>query len=265
MKSNIYIFCFLFLVITNYAQKSIDVEKVRGECTIAGDISPNMAKERALNEAKVNALKAAGIDESVNSYQLLFTSQAKNDYSQFFSSDIQSEMQGAVKSVKVLSEKTFCTADNRIVYEVIINAVVVKYSTKSDPGFKSNIEGIRGAYNHGDNLTFNLKVTQNCYLTVFNITDSEAGVLFPNEYEKENALKKQELYNFPMAKIDYSLGSNSKTFEINRLIFVFTKKEMPFIKMDKQQVTKPETIFNWIYSIPPDERYIEYFSLSINK
>jgi hypothetical protein len=224
-----------------------------------------MAKERALNDAKVNALKAAGIDETVNSYQLLFTSQAKNDYSQFFSSDIQSEMQGAVKSVKVLSEKIYCTTDNRMISEVIINAVVVKYTTKADAGFKSNIDGIKGAYNHGDNLTFNIKTTQNCYLTIFNITDTEAGVLFPNDYEKENNLKKQELYNFPMAKIDYSLGNNSKNQEINRLIFVFTKKEIPFIKMNKEQITNSETIFNWIYSIPPDERHVEYFTLSINK
>lgn len=265
MKRSGYIIFLLLLAISVYSQKSIDVEKIKGECVIAGDVSPNMAKERALNDAKVNALKAAGIDETVNSYQLLFTSQAKNDYSQFFSSDIQSEMQGAVKSVKVLSEKIYCSNDNRIICEVIINAVVVKYTTKADAGFKSNIDGIKGVYNHGDNLTFNLKVTQNCYLTIFNITDSEAGVLFPNEYEKENALKKQDVYNFPMAKIDYSLGNNSKNQEINRLIFVFTKKEIPFIKMNREQNTTSETIFNWIYSIPPDERYMEYFTLSINK
>lgn len=265
MKRSTYIIYLVLLAFSVCSQKSIDVENIKGECPILGDISPNIARERALNDAKVNALKAAGIDETVNSYQLLFTSQAKNDYSQFFSSDIQSEMQGAVKSVKVLSEKNFCTNDGRIICEVIINAVVVKYTTKPDVGFKSNIEGLKGAYNHGDNLTFNVKTTQNCYLTIFNITDTEAGVLFPNDYEKDNKLKKQEQYNFPTAKIDYSLGNNTKNQEINRLIFVFTKKEIQFIKMSKEQNTNSESIFNWIYSIPPDERYVEYFTLSINK
>lgn len=248
-----------------FSQKNIEVEQIKGKSVITGDISPNMAKIKALNDAKVNALKAAGIDETVNSYQLLFTSQAKNDYSQFFSSDIQSEMQGAVKSVKVLSERIFCTNENEIVCEVLIDAVVVKYNTKPDLSFKSNIDGIKGAYNNGDNLTFSLKTTQNCNLTIFNITDNEAGVLFPNEFEKSNELKKQQNYDFPMAKIDYSLGNNQKNQETNRLIFVFTKKDVPFIKMDKQQVTTSENIFSWIYSIPPDERNVEYFTLTILK
>ena len=66
----------------------------------------NQAKYSAINEAKINALKAAGIGENIKSYQLLFSSQEKNEYAQFFSSDIQSEIQGAVASFDIITGGT---------------------------------------------------------------------------------------------------------------------------------------------------------------
>lgn len=248
-----------------HAQKTIKVENIKGSAFVSGDVSPNQAKALALNEAKINALKKAGIDEQINTYQILFSSQLKNDYSQFFSSDIQSEMQGAVKSYKLMSERLYCKSEQEIICDVEIDATVIKYDTRPDVSFSANIEGIKAAYNNGENLTFSLKVTKDCFLTIFNITDKEATLLYPNEYEKQAELKKMDSYRFPMAKIDYSLGNETKKQETNRLIFVFTKTQIPFIKMDKQQVTSHEEIFSWIYSIPPDQRKVEYFTLNIMK
>lgn len=248
-----------------FSQKTIDVHAIKGSAPVSGDVSPNQAKIQALNNAKVNALKAAGIDENINSYQLLFTSQVKNDYSQFFSSDIQSEIQGAVKSYNIIAEKTYCKSEMEIICEVTIDVTVVKYDTKRDVSFDTNVEGIKGAYNNGDNLSFSVMATQHCYLNIFNITDTEATLLYPNVYEKQTKLNKSELYKFPVAAIDYGLGNDLKKQETNRLIFVFTKSQIPFIKMNKDQVTTQENIFSWIYSIPPDQRNVEYFTLSILK
>ncbi len=264
VKKRIFIICIL-VSLYNFSQKSIDVKNIKGTCFIEGDISPNNAKIKALNDAKINALKDAGINESISSYQILFTNQDKNDYTQFFSSDIQSELQGAVKSVKITNEKTYCTNDNKIIFDITIDAEVIKYNTKADITFKANINGIKAVYNNNDNLTFNVTTTQKCFLTIFNITDSEANLLFPNSFEKKSELNKNEKKEFPTEKIDYSLGSNQNKQETNRLIFVFTKKEIPFIKIDENQVTKKEEIFNWLYSIPPDERYVEYYTISILK
>ena len=248
-----------------FAQKTIDVKKIKGTAIISGDVSPNAAKIQALNDAKVNALKAAGIDEKINSYQLLSTSTVKNDYSQFFSSDIQSEMQGAVKSYSILSQKIYCKDENEIICDVMIDAVVIKYDTKPDVAFDVNIEGIKGVYNNGENLNFAVKATQDAYLHIFNITDLQATLLFPNQYEKQNKVNKNETVKFPIAEINYGLGNELKKQETNRLIFVFTKSLIPFIKMDKEQVTTSEQIFSWIYSITPDQRKIEYFALTILK
>ncbi len=259
------LFPLLFCSTIFYSQKTVQVQSIKGSALIYGDVSPNQAKIQALNNAKVNALKAAGIDEKINSYQLLYTSQAKNDYSQFFSSDIQSEMQGAVKSYSILSEKTYCKNDLEILCDIVIDASVIKYETKPDIAFDSNIEGVKGAYNNGENLTFSVKATKTCFLTIFNITDAEAILLYPNVYEKQNKLEKLELSKFPTMPIDYRLGNDLKKQETNRLIFVFTKTLVSYIKMDKDQTTSNENIFSWIYSIPPDQRKIEYFTLTILK
>ena len=267
LKINNYFLCFLILLAASnlFAQKVSRVSGIIGAAFIAGDVSPNQAKAQALNDAKINALKAAGIGEHINSYDLLFTSQQKNDYSQFFSSDIQSEIQGAVQSYEIKSEKTYCKSEYEIVYEVTIDASVIKYETKPDITFDANIENVKGTYNNEDKLTFSVKTTQPCYLTIFNITDKEAFMLYPNAYEKQAICKPMEACIYPIAKIDYTLHTDLKQQETNRLIFVFTKTLFPFIKMDKEQITTHENIFTWIYSILPDQRKIEYLTFSISK
>ncbi len=267
LKSNNFILCFFLLLAAEnlFAQKILQVSGIKGSAYIAGDVSPNQAKAQALNDAKINSLKAAGIGEYINSYQLLFTSQQKNDYSQFFSSDIQSEIQGAVQSYEIKNEKIYCKSEFEIICEITIDASVIKYETKPDINFDANIEGLKGVYNNGDKLTFSVKTTQACYLTIFNITDKEAFMLYPNFYEKQSICKPLEECKYPIAKIDYTLHTESKSQETNRLIFVFTKTQIPYIKMDKNQVTTIENIFSWIYSIMPDQRKVEYLTLIIQK
>jgi len=266
MKSSLKIASTLLLLAYSFlisAQKPVLLKGIKGSAFIVGDISPNQAKQQAMNEAKTQALKDAGIVEHINSYQMLFSSYNKNDYSQFFSSDIQSEIQGAVQSYTVTSEKTYFNTDKQIVCDVVMDIEVIKYDTKPDPAFTVNTEGIKAVYNNGDNLKFSVKTSIDCYLHVFNITDSEVSQFFPNNYEKKYHLEKQKEYSFPMAEIDYSLGNDKKKTETNRLIFVFTKTDIPYMKMNKERITSNENVFSWIYSIPPDQRKVEYYVLTI--
>jgi hypothetical protein len=264
MKKNCFFLLVMFAGLSAFSQTT-NVRSCKGIAFISGDISPNQAKNLALVDAKINALKQAGVDEKLNSCQVLFTSEVKNEYSQFFSSDIQSEMQGAIKSYSILSEKIYCKNEVEIICEITIDATVIKYDAKPDPAFDLKVEGIKPMYSSGDNLNFDIKASQNGYLTIFNITDTEATQLYPNEFETQSKLDKLKAYKFPVAKIDYTLGSGLKKQETDRLIFVLTKNPIPFIKMNKDQVTSNESIFAWIYSIPPDQRKVEYFSFSVQK
>ena len=64
--------CLAFIF--SQASKEIKVQKVIGEAFIEKDISPNQGRKIALNEAKIEALRQAGIGESVSSQNLVFTS-----------------------------------------------------------------------------------------------------------------------------------------------------------------------------------------------
>lgn len=265
MNSKLIVFLFLFLSSYSFSEKTQRVQSVKGEAIIIGDVSPNKAKIMALNDAKINALKTAGIAENIKSYQLLFTSQQNNDYSQFFNSDIQTEIQGGVKDYSIISERIYCKNEFEIIYEIIIDATVIKYDTKPDIGFDFYVDGVKPAYSNDDKLTFSIRGTQEGYITIFNITDTDASLLFPNPYEKNQKVNTTATINFPTVKIDYTLHTEMKVSETNRLIIVYTKAPLQFIKMDKNQVTTQEQIFSWIYSIPPDQRKVEYKTLIINK
>ena len=262
-------FLTLFLVfglsVNLFAQKVIEVKGIKGTAYINGDVSPNQAKLQAINEAKLNALKAAGIGENIKSYQLLFSSEDKNDYSQFFSSDIQSEIQGAVQDYSIQNQITVQKNELELYVEVTINASVIKYDVKPDIAFDVNIEGIKAVYNNDSKLNFTIKTTKESYLTIFCISDVDATQLYPNEYEKQTQIKPLNVYSFPSYNFQYELHTDLPKSETLRLIFVFTKEAIPFIKMNKDQVTTNDAIFSWIYSIMPDQRKVEYHTLVIQK
>ncbi|MSP64612.1 MAG: hypothetical protein EXR16_03150 [Bacteroidetes bacterium] len=54
---------------------------VKGSAFMSEDKTFSQVKAQALNDAKSNALKKAGIPESIKSNELLFTSQQNNDFS----------------------------------------------------------------------------------------------------------------------------------------------------------------------------------------
>jgi len=243
------------------AQDIIQVREVKGSAFIYGDVSENQARERAIGEAKKEALNKAHIAEHINAYEQLFTVQGNSDFAQFFNSDVQSEIQGAVTAYTIVSEdKKINSAINQIEYSVIINAEVIKYNTQVDFSFKVLVDSIQPLYKNGDKLTFSVKTTQDCFLTIFNVTDHDASVMYPNIIEKDQFIQKEDFYRFPRKStfLDYELETNKKD-EINRLIFVFTKKRIPFLEMNgNDQNTNNEQIMTWLYSIPPDQRCTYY-------
>lgn len=252
----------------SYSQEHIDVKGAKGIAFIQGDISENKARENAINEAKKNALHKARITEHINAYEQLFSSQVNNDYAQFFSSDIQSEIQGAVASYSIVDEtKSIHPTTTQVVYTVVMDADVIKYNTKADYSFRVQVDSLQPLYKNEDKLTFTVASTHDCYLTIFNITDHDASVLFPNCIETDQFIQKEVKTGFPRkkSKLDYILETERKT-EMNRLIFVFTKQRLPYLAATgDEQLTEAEKIMTWIYTIPPDQRCIFYSQFHILK
>ncbi|HTB30541.1 MAG TPA: hypothetical protein VK808_00850 [Bacteroidia bacterium] len=109
-----------------YSQ-TVRVTNITGRAPVTGDVSPNQARKEALDDAKLNALKSAGIEEKISCYQSLNTDQVNDDNNQSFQSHIQSDILGAVKFDTVISEGMVTDSDSHVYYQVCINAEVTPY------------------------------------------------------------------------------------------------------------------------------------------
>lgn len=249
---------------TIYAQEIKHIRGAKGNYLISGSVSEEDAKMKALAEAKVNALKMAGVSENIKSYDMLFKSEVGSKYEEVFLSDIQSEIRGAIKDYTMDFRKGLDEQKNFFI-EVSIDADVILYKTSADPAFSVAIDGIKQGYQTGEKLTFTITPSINCYLNIFNIYEKNAALTYPNSYEKQQMLVAGKSYTFPLNnKIDYPLERTTVDPEKNKLIFVFTKDNIPYIKYKgEEQATSFEEVSSWLFSIPPDRRINHYISFVI--
>ncbi len=237
--------------------KEIKIKEVKGVAT-GGDLETiDQVTQRAINEAKVEALKRAGIAENISSFSDYFRSEDNESYDELFTSDILSDIRGAVKNVEVLDTKKRFDQSGRLKIEVIINCTVIKYLTEKDMTFDAWVEGVGMFYQNEENLIFTIKPSKDTYLKIFIFGESEAFQLFPSEYEPSYLLKEGQQHKFPSETIDYTLFTHKKS-EIHRMVMVFMKEDIPYTK----EVEYKE-IIDWIFSIPPDMRAIKSFGFSV--
>jgi len=243
-------------------QETVFVEGAKGMGIIAGSVTERDARREALDEAKVEALRKAGISEHIQSYEMLYRSEVERDYSEFYSSDIQAELQGQVINVEIVDMQRL--ADPLLAIEKTINAEVIIHETRPDPAFNVNIEGIKGVYESGEKLEFNVTSTMDCYLNIFNVTDDETLLMYPNQWEELKKIPKGKNVSFPLGVADYWLEKSGNEPEMNRLIFVFTKEPVQFLNFEGEyQFTTQNDMNTWVYSLPPDIRRVEYQAFTI--
>ena len=68
---------------------------------------------------------------------------------------------------------------------------------QKDPDFSIKASLNRDVYKVGDTLRIKLISTQDCYLTVLDISDNVVYVLFPNKYCGDNFVRKGQNFEFP--------------------------------------------------------------------
>ena len=206
------------------AQKTQKVRGIKGIAYMNETVSLKEAKAQALNEAKINALKSAGVIENINSYEVLMSTQENKDFSQYFTSGILTDLQGAISNYKIVKDfQVNKKNENEFSVEVVIDAEVLFYDTKPDPNFDVKLEGVRNIYVNKENLNFSVTPTEDCYLKVFNWSEGIATMVYPNSYENAMLLKKDVKTVFPISKVNYQLETEGMADEKSKWIFVFTK------------------------------------------
>lgn len=254
----------MLIGVNSFAQKKasiIQTDSIAGVWYGGPSDTPEMVKQKAINNAKINALKKAGIEENINAYSNLFRSESANAMEEMFASEILSNINGTVKNVEILEAVMSATAEGLIKYDVLINCKVIKYKTKNDPAFDAWIEGIKSAYKLGEGVSFTVKPTKDCYLRAFWFTN-KSFVLLPNAYEKSSVLKAQVQYTFPDPNIieayETTIEKPDLQKELNRLVIVLLKNDLYYTgHVNYKDIT------DWIMSIPPDERNIKSFAFEV--
>jgi len=259
MKSKILhiIFAVLFFhfITGGNAQQNIQVKNATGSCIIA-NISPEKAKEEALFNAKVDALRKAGIPENVLANV--------TKMGEFFLETSTAEIGGGVIGYDIVDEdiKIVTPEGERskiLIVEIIINANVIKYDKEKDPSFQLQVQGIKKVYGNNETLTFSVTPYQNGYLRIFFFDEDGLGEqIYPDKKLEPNELfLHDETINFPKNDQYYyvlKLTDKTKPKEINRMLFIFLKDNIHYT----ENKATMHSVLNWAAKISPDRRTQEF-------
>ncbi len=234
------------------AQNITKVKKVKGSCVIVNR-TPEQAKIKAIANAKEEALRLAGVSENISSVSNLQTYSYNDSIVESFNTYSNVLINGEIISWEIVSEQKYLDQFNNFVYEVNIDASVIKSKEKSDPSFTAKIKGYKNTYHSGDSLTFQVHISKNAYLNIFLIENELVTNIYPNSYEPYKLFKNNSIIPFPTnSEIQYTLTCDKKIQQENILLLLLSKN-----KITPTSNTHTE-LLNWIYSL--DQKNIYFVS-----
>ncbi len=241
----------------------------------SSELSPSQVRNRAIEEAKRNALSKAGVAETISFTDFNYQFDDNERFKEIFQSISAIETGGEIIVDSVISEKRSFNEFGNMEIEVEIEATIYRHSATADPTFRFSVEGFDPVYKDGDLLQFHFTPFAEGYLKIFNITDSNAEtyLLYPysdphnrqlNDDPGRKFVSRQSV-RFPINPLfdhGYTLEVENpvRNEEFSILMFVFTKQNYPFVEK-----VNFVNMMKWIYSIPPNERSSEQFGFIIKK
>jgi hypothetical protein len=252
------------------AQKEIKVT-ARGNYE-ALDLTLEEVRNKAIDEAKKNAMVKAGISENVKVSDFLYTFEDDEKFKEIFQSFVSTETGAEIMVEEVKEINRDINEFGNILIEVEISAIIYKHDEKKDPALFVKVEGINEIYQEDDPLDFSFTPSKDGYLKIFNVTDETTFILYPYDdpaysYLKddpERIFKKNEKVHFPvnqnMDGYYFGIDNESKEKEYNLLIFVFTKEFIPYM-----EEFKVNNIMKWIYQIPLEDRVVEQYGIVVKR
>lgn len=250
----IYILCFS---VSLYASSQIRVDEAIGVWEVSKDITPAEAAQKALLEAKKEAIRLAGIPEVVNSVSFM-VQMVDSIYLDHFQTGIS--LLHIHSQVKVLSQEIkdeYDAKHQRLFKRAIISAEVYE-GVSADKPTLFRLEGLKNSYRTGEHLRFSCLSNDSYYFHLFLFTPQETLLLFPNHYERENYFSSGMRYDFPLNKMivyEVNKKEDKAKFEQNILLAVATKKNIAF-----NELPSISHVFEWLYAIPSEERSEVFYS-----
>jgi len=244
----------------SFAQETKKVEGIKGQWIISNDITPIQARAKAIEEAKAEALRNAGVAEYVSESNLLYKTEKDSQVKDIHKSITSTDVSGEISEFKIIAEEKKINEFGNLMYDVWINATVILHKNSKDPGFNLDVIGIRDKYRSPEELVFEMKPSKEGFLNIFILSDDESLLLYPNKFEKQEKFEGGKTYKFPRSKaLDYEVSSTENS-EVNYLILLYTKTEIPFRDMETS-----ENILQFIARIDPAQKCIKSYSILIRQ
>ena len=242
------------------AQETKSVQEVKGEWVISNDITPIQAREKAIAEAKAEALRLAGVPEYVAESNLSYKTEQNLALGDIHESLTSIDVSGEISAFQVIREEKRKNEFGNLIYEVWINATVVLYRSSRDPGFTVNVNGIRENYQSPEELVFDVLPSKEGFLNIFILSDEETSHLYPNKLEKAEKFDGGMTYKFPRSRaLDYEVSAKTG-MEVNYVVLVYTKTEIPFLAAETT-----ENVLQFIAGIDPSHKCVKVYSILIKK
>ena len=243
-----------------FAQEIKTVEGIKGEWIISNDITPIQARSNAIDQAKAEALRNAGATEYVSESSLLYKTEKDKKLEDIHKSLTSVDVSGEISAFQVISEEKKLNEFGNLTYEVWINASVILHKSTKDPGFNVDVKGIQESYRSPEELVFEIIPAKEGFLNIFILDDNESLHLYPNKYEKKEKFEGGMTYKFPRSRaLDYEVSAE-EGMEVNYLVLLYTKSEIPFLKD-----ATSENILEFIAGIDPAQKCIRSYSILIRQ
>jgi hypothetical protein len=250
---------FLGLMGSLMAQRMVKVDRAIGVVDFHQDITMSAAKEKALQEAKLNALRQAGVGENISENSLLFQHLSAEKADALFSSLISNQINGEIAGFEILSEGLQTIMD-RPSYEVVIRAEVKVYDKEEASGIQLELGGLRDQYFDQEGLQFSVLPNRAGYLQAFVVSEAEVYQVYPNAYEKGVLLEGGQKVGFPVNKtLDYILET-TKAEAIHYLVLVYTLQPV--------SIATPANLnelLSRISGIPRSQKTVSWHSFLVRK
>ncbi len=299
-----YTFWYLCFLLVTFCVHAIDNDKkstqrqapkavwvtATGEC-YGDNITPEEAKRRALEQARLNAIRQV-VGEKVSAYVSQLDTGTQQDFNESLTQLSLSTLHGKVVDQKepvwkpVESIQLRSGAAPIPVYRVTWEVKVAKEKGKRDPNFRVALKLNNKTFREGEEIILSIKPTQDCYLTVFNIlSDHTVLILYPPQEQTPQVVRGKQTFTLPSEAeqargIRYRVGLlPGKTKDIESIYVIATKDKTLFLPRETEkfhldisgQVVLPtyqvafEEIGRWLVSIPLDIRAFDIQSYEIRK
>jgi len=202
------------------------------------NITPDEARRKAIINACINAIQYCGFEVNQRNLDVQMESNRKIVQNDFLSLTSVTT-KGVVLDKLVIDDKVFNDGEN-VERVVRVRVKVGTQKGQKDPYFSIRASLNREVFKLADTLKVGLTSTQDCYITIFNISDDMVYILFPNMYCGDNLVQKGQKFEFPSKtheKMGISIPAmlpNDKNMDMGIIKIIATKKPASFEGLCRQ-------------------------------